>query len=49
MQQTIMSFLYVLNRFVMNLVKANDYMDQTFKIKEALELGDNSIVSGIGS
>jgi hypothetical protein len=32
----------------MNLVKENDYMDQTFKIKEALELGDNSIVSGIG-
>jgi hypothetical protein len=33
----------------MNLVKENDYMDQTFRIKEALEFKDNSIVSGIGS
>jgi hypothetical protein len=33
----------------MNLVKENDYMDQTFRIKEALKLGDNSIVGGIGN
>jgi hypothetical protein len=33
----------------MKLVKENDYMDQTFRIKEALKLGDNSIVSGNGS
>jgi hypothetical protein len=32
----------------MNLVKENDCMNQTFRIKKALELGDNSIVSGIG-
>jgi hypothetical protein len=27
----------------MNVVKGNDYVDKTFRIVEALELGDNNV------